>query len=379
MDELRQDPWVNFEEIERPLRIEPKILGNPDPSQISQFIVGITNNKDAIIYTLHTHVETRGSLNPAANIPASSTPSRQSAVGRRASMLIRHPEGGPSQQRGGGGGGEEDDVSPLPIDLSGAFAAKSGHRSSVSDSNAPIRRRSTISSASDASATLGVNLGSLPLTLAPISHTPSPIPDNTKDNNDVLINAPKPRMRSMSVGQRPHSIALSSDMDVKKVLAPINPTAERDTKLMRRMSMVGPSIPPIDPTEIQHQEPGGHKPGSFTLNRRASMVVPAVSRPTDLSGTAVPAPGVLMRTPSSIVDDLDPFSTDDFAFDLEPTKEEIEDWHGFHRPAKEVRTVRFSFSSNTTSSLQPALIFQEIHRVLVDLQGESDGGVYIST
>lgn len=47
---------------------------------------------------------------------------------------------------------------------------------------------------------------------------------------------------------------------------------------------------------------------------------------------------------------------------------QISEYHRLHRPAKEVRTARFNLSNKTVSSEPPSQIFQEIHRVLLDLQ-----------
>ncbi|KAI8593282.1 KA1 domain/Ssp2 C-terminal domain-containing protein [Geranomyces variabilis] len=43
-----------------------------------------------------------------------------------------------------------------------------------------------------------------------------------------------------------------------------------------------------------------------------------------------------------------------------------------HRPAKVVRTVRFAFHASNTSTLSPSNIFQEVHRVLVDIARSHD-------
>ncbi|KAJ3341274.1 MAP microtubule affinity-regulating kinase 1 [Gonapodya sp. JEL0774] len=51
----------------------------------------------------------------------------------------------------------------------------------------------------------------------------------------------------------------------------------------------------------------------------------------------------------------------------EPTKKEIEEWHMFHKPPKTIRSIRYAFSSNTTSSMPPQAVFQEVHRVLLVL------------
>lgn len=50
------------------------------------------------------------------------------------------------------------------------------------------------------------------------------------------------------------------------------------------------------------------------------------------------------------------------------TMEMINNWHQIHKPAKTVRTMRYSFNKSTTSSLyEPARIFQDVHKVLLDI------------
>ncbi|KAI9343230.1 hypothetical protein BDR26DRAFT_801460 [Obelidium mucronatum] len=52
---------------------------------------------------------------------------------------------------------------------------------------------------------------------------------------------------------------------------------------------------------------------------------------------------------------------------------EIEKWHEFNKPPKEIRTARYSFNPKTTSTLSPSYIFQDVHRVLVSMQKLIDG------
>jgi hypothetical protein len=48
--------------------------------------------------------------------------------------------------------------------------------------------------------------------------------------------------------------------------------------------------------------------------------------------------------------------------------EEIAEWHEFHRPPKEIRAVKFNFRKGTSSALlDPASMFQEVHKVLASL------------
>lgn len=53
------------------------------------------------------------------------------------------------------------------------------------------------------------------------------------------------------------------------------------------------------------------------------------------------------------------------------TMDNMEAWHLIHRPAKTIRTMRYSFQKGTTSNFDPARIFQDIHRALTDLADDN--------
>lgn len=55
---------------------------------------------------------------------------------------------------------------------------------------------------------------------------------------------------------------------------------------------------------------------------------------------------------------------------IQPSQQKIQEWHLIHKPPKQIRSVRFSFNSSTTSELAPSTIFQDVHRVLILLQGK---------
>ncbi|KAJ3205290.1 Map microtubule affinity-regulating kinase [Dinochytrium kinnereticum] len=56
MEGLRSDPWVNFEEMELPTRIYPKVMGPPDPSQMGQLIKSITRDSSIVVFTIRQHM-----------------------------------------------------------------------------------------------------------------------------------------------------------------------------------------------------------------------------------------------------------------------------------------------------------------------------------
>lgn len=278
MDDLRADPWVNQDENEPPIRVMPKVAGSDDVSQISQFIAGITKERNAIVYTLHKHGDDRNSQTSASPSPIKSKLTR-----KQSTRIIQAPITTISSTESGGA---EDEVAPL-----GA------------------RRPSVLAKGGPGGSFRGR------------------------------------RTSSASPGSR---VKVSSSSDYAS-------PADRPTQVMRRMSSVGPAPAPIESPDVTSAPAGNHRRASTIGNTIISK--PAVPAPDQVGAT-------LVKSPSQIVDDPDPFEGDEENI----TAEELEDWHSFHRPPKEVRTVRFSFSSNTTSLLSPAIIFRELHRVLLATQ-----------
>jgi serine/threonine protein kinase len=284
MDDLRNDKWVIHEEAGPPERILPKLTGNSDVSQISQFIDGITKDKNSIVYSLHKHSDSRSPQAPGASVPIVSPMAKFTRK-----MSIRR-------------------ASPTKEDESGD-----------SDYVAPLG---------------GLSLG--------IGGT-----GGRRKSNATVSGSPAD---SVSLRRRGSSASPST----ARAMATANFPADRPTQVMRRMSSVGPAALP--PPVVDSPKVGGA--------RRASAIGNTIK---DKSVVAASNGAKLVKSISQIVDDIDPF-LDENEDDEDITVEELQDWHTFHRPASEIRTVRFSFSPRTTSPLAPAIIFRELHRVLLFTQ-----------
>ncbi|KAJ3393498.1 hypothetical protein HDU92_007694 [Lobulomyces angularis] len=128
----------------------------------------------------------------------------------------------------------------------------------------------------------------------------------------------------------------------------VGTTIERPVDVSRRMSMftIEKNVPDVKITQIENRK---------SLSK--------------LGNNKVGDSNKLIKSPSAIIDDKDPFLIENEKL-FEPTTEEIFDWHKFHTLPKEVRTVRFSFNTATTSSFEPANIFRELHRALIKLKLE---------
>nr|KAJ3417848.1 Serine/threonine-protein kinase par-1 [Polyrhizophydium stewartii] len=60
MEGIRSHPWVNYEYIERPLRIAPKVTGVVDTATLSQVISSIYYDKTYVVYVFRRHDKLKG-------------------------------------------------------------------------------------------------------------------------------------------------------------------------------------------------------------------------------------------------------------------------------------------------------------------------------
>ncbi|KAJ3079343.1 Serine/threonine-protein kinase par-1 [Quaeritorhiza haematococci] len=374
MDGLRNDPWVNFEETEPPLRVPPIIVGD-DPSQIAQVINGIHTDKNFIVYSFRQHNQDKqgfeiGSQDMTKKLSLKRNASKRISIAAPLSVDI------PAQSTE-----ESDKISPLPAQSSSPLSPPkqkamrrlslgdrsaspralvmnqgtpavsatptNSHQSVSVDKGPPRRRRNTISDASGIEALrtklASTNNGTPTPTLAP-QNAPANAPGN----------APAGRQRRASIS--------------------VTPTAVRDTAVLRRMSMVGSARLDVHspPTKSQNIP----IPGSL----RNSTLIPSDSSSNDplqlFKSQNKPSTDVLSDatslTSGGSAEDPDPMVLEGLndCAEVEPSEKEIEDWHLMHKPAKEIRTVRFSFNASTTSSQPPNIIFREIHEALTLIKTE---------
>ncbi|KAJ3161812.1 Map microtubule affinity-regulating kinase [Geranomyces michiganensis] len=330
MAELREDPWVNFEEIERPIQIIPKVMGSWDASQIGQFITGITYDQTFVIYTFRRHLRdgnTVSGVNAATVTHNSPAQKREiQSVKRRKSLTVAaastpskgSPRGSANLLAPMSEDGDGDQVAPLPP-ASPLFKPQP----------APVAARGRRMSLDSASPSKPFAMPGKP---SPLSAIPAVAPAPVDTNRRRSVSAtpeqtpgnPKQQPRQRSVGP-----------------------SSRESSIMRRMSMVSPTSGLGTPNS-------GNRRMSNALDDPDSMMVPD----TD----AV--------SPNLFPDDYD--DEEDDATAVQPSQKEIESWHMIHRPAKVIRTVRFAFHSSNTSTLSPSNIFQEVHRVLVDIARSHD-------
>ncbi|KAJ3318947.1 hypothetical protein HDV06_006936 [Boothiomyces sp. JEL0866] len=57
---------------------------------------------------------------------------------------------------------------------------------------------------------------------------------------------------------------------------------------------------------------------------------------------------------------------------FEVNTNEINSWHGIHKPPKFIRTMKFNFKKGLYSSLDPPTMFKDLHRALVEIKQTTD-------
>jgi hypothetical protein len=72
----------------------------------------------------------------------------------------------------------------------------------------------------------------------------------------------------------------------------------------------------------------------------------------------------MMSTNSRWTDHDDTYQTGSSNETTEATPREIQEWHELHRAPKVIRSMRFSFNTATSSTMEPGEIFKRLHRTL---------------
>ncbi|KAJ3410443.1 Map microtubule affinity-regulating kinase [Chytridiales sp. JEL 0842] len=450
MDGLRNDPWMNFEEIERPLRIIPKVTGsNPTASQVSQFIQSITSDSSCVVYTIRQHMRDGASVSGAS--PDKNKTLQRAVVARRKSISVTSSleGGGPNMfaskrpgfqapsgipEAGGKAGDVEDNLSPLPLKPSGSTFGVQGNlskpqhrrRMSMQESRGPRNilkpsgstespngfmgpSQNPTGSSTLSNATSGSGSMLSPNQSSPLSPEPSHnfrarrntiqlafqkftggVSNNSTENfggrssetsySGVTSTDASSHMvgasRSNCASPIPGGVGSSGLSQMRQRRASISSSiggGDRESSLMRRMSMVSPvDLGPLGSPSLQIKTNG-------TVVSPAGVQIATTPSPTDSKfGKSPLSESVKLGSPSSKSpsitmsvdeDDEEEEQQDgESPLNITPSKKEIEDWHLMHRPPKEIRSARYSFNTHTTSSLSPSAIFQEVHRVLLMLK-----------
>ncbi|KAJ3065468.1 MAP/microtubule affinity-regulating kinase 3 [Podochytrium sp. JEL0797] len=362
MEALRADPWVNFEEVERPLRIVPKVTGIASAAQITQFISSIHKTPDYTLYTIRQHTRDGTSTEGAGEQNNKSIQARRKSLsaqpmvtqvnnlagrskvgGRRfsnAGTVISMTEDGappvPSLLNK-----NEDSVSPLPSTSTGRINRDPKRFMvppplpakifSPNPADIPGAVNTESQSSVEAPATTTTKTRRASMNVEFFQRGRKQTPKSVIEDSPSASRSSTPEGATMSSlpGRRKSSFKPPSSV----------PEEDRELHIMRRMSMVSPDMSPSKPALLSDSQSGKSASASST-----SFWSPMQSGFSPTGTTA------------NIISD-----------------QELEKWHEFNKPPKEIRNARYSFNPKLTSTLSPSYIFQDVHRVLVSMQKIIDG------
>ncbi|KAJ3261485.1 MAP/microtubule affinity-regulating kinase 3 [Boothiomyces macroporosus] len=136
-----------------------------------------------------------------------------------------------------------------------------------------------------------------------------------------------------------------------------------NTNTLPRVSSAGPGILLLT---VNHEGATDLKRSRTTsaYERHSHKVLPT---PTRKSAEINHEASKLSRE-ASIVSRMSKVSLSSIANDF--TAQEISDWHLIHKPPPKIRTMKFQFRKGLISSSDPPTMFQDLHRVLVEIKNQ---------
>ncbi|KAJ1550434.1 Protein kinase, partial [Nowakowskiella sp. JEL0078] len=385
MDIIRQDPWVNFEEIELPFRITPKIVGNVEPSQIGQFISSIHHDQEFIIYTFQSNLMDADRI---ANL-------KKQALKKKSKTNADTPRisaDEPTHFRASTIQVYTDFAQPR-ASITQKFSRRMSVQSSTRSTSISTTQNMSISTTNQGG-NLTINSGTRAKRRNTVTSgtndflTPKITIDIIDSNSSVQLSDENVYSKSTVRNSYSKSLSPTSLTSTTTILgstpsqrrgrqlvedgiglaqAANQKSNNRDFNVLRRMSQVGPSIESgltIVNDSVKHSRRGSFNTAVSPLQ---SSFLPVGAVNQTISGSMLRCKRMISVS-SSGPEDLDYMqdvdSTDEMKEmdESEITTKEIEAWHLLHKPPKQIRTVRFTFTSNTTSSAAPFLLFQEVHR-----------------
>lgn len=332
IEDLREDNWVNLGEKGPPLQVKPFLNSNETKPLIKR-IVGVQVSPTGTSYTLHQ-------VNDPRKLDASKT-SRLTPVPRK-------------------------NMSPLEsCDQLGAISPISKARTaSQNTADAPGE---IINDANDYSGGLVLRKAIAKQTLRGRT-----VSSSVQTTNSKTVVSFRPRASSAGVARTQNILnRMSSQAFVSRLKTNSSAASLKISKQKENVSSNGSSGAPCPPySQLDtNKRTKVFKSASFALDKHGNQK----------NNTNEPSPTNPVRNSignkSLGPDSLDPFSLQDEEEQCNPTVEEIESWHLFHRPAKKIRILKFAFNPATISSLSAPVIFQEMYKSLVHLQQEKYHGL----
>ncbi|KAJ3363263.1 Protein kinase [Allomyces javanicus] len=378
MAELLEHPWVNFEEPERPLRIPP--LYDTLRDQGMDQILSINMDGQKTIFSFARY---------QADILSRVVSTNSMVTSRRNSLAA------------------DDDPTANGTGSLARRMSFSGRRSSIARSVSPTSPTAPGATASVAGRDQAQRRQSYAFSPAPLPTALVPIRETGTTDKPVhhmtTARTPSPTNAAAIPGARSVDFRRGRRMSYQDPAAATNPGSRQPSvepmgtlphsraqsagpaRMLDPFAVGGAALPGVDSGEAPM--PASQAP---TPARRLSIVpigdcilynLPSTGAfvTTAEGGTSPAPPSPVPRpvtptptTPStSGLPMVPPSPTTPVAAGAplqEPSERAIAEFHQMHRPAKSIRSMRFSLTNTNTSSQPPSTIFQELHRGLLLLQ-----------
>ncbi|KAJ3257982.1 hypothetical protein HK103_004116 [Boothiomyces macroporosus] len=346
MEELRNDPWVTSEGKLPPVpRILPKFSGTDDWS-LTKNVFGIHNTEDSnfIVYNFHP-------------IPNSSLASDMVKIDRRKSVSVVRRKTisvkgqQPNMDEIMAAGCQKAVGSPLAKE---PFHLEDCKKSSFSETKRPSFSETKTPSANESIEPAALDEES--------NKQKSPESKNIAQPNENTIEFPVSNQKSgESKDGSPKSIPRTP---LRKRAQTISPSQLAPTI---RVELTEP--PSLDKRESIKRSNSmlekKSKENHLGIDKRSFIGERnSVSEDRTVSpGNATPTRHSLVAHRMSTVSPVPIVAGKQE--DEEPSLEEITKWHEIHKPPSKIRTIKFGFRPNSTSSMEPANMFQDLHKALL--------------
>ncbi|KAJ3374207.1 Protein kinase [Allomyces arbusculus] len=380
MAELLEHPWVNFEEPERPLRIPPLYDTLRDQGMDQILSINMDGHKTIFSFARYQ-----------ADILSRVVSTNPMATASRRNSLAA-----------------DDDPTSNGTGSLARRMSFSGRRSSIARSVTPTSPTAPGATAAVAGRDQAQRRQSYAFAPTPVPTALVPIRETAVDkpvHHLTTARTPSPTNAAAIPGARSVDFRRGRRMSYQDPAAATNPGTRQPSvepmgtlphsraqsagpaRLLDPFAVGGAALPGVDPGEVPMPASQAPTParrlsivpigdsilynlpstGTFVTvaEMGTSSVAPPspVPRPVTLTPTTPSTVGLPMAPPSPTT----PAATGGAPLQ-EPSERAIAEFHQMHRPAKSIRSMRFSLTNTNTSSQPPSTIFQELHRGLLLLQ-----------
>ncbi|KAI8899923.1 kinase-like domain-containing protein [Globomyces pollinis-pini] len=369
MDGLRNHPWTNFDGLSPPDRILPRLTGIVDEKKLGQMINSINYDQQFTVYQFHKFKGAKGQIEIPKKIDPS-TKKNIAVVSRKGislkqdgldsnslSLTTSIPESG------------DDDTNAAPIQRKNSISlprsmSKRSGRARSATVTAPRATTQVISFTASAEQT------------KPVCEEPVVIVPNSEEFPKGEV---KPSVGLLSVVKPTQAQVRRHRSFTESRKSPSSTISQRGTEKSNNLSFDLASSPENtnDATHANNLSPTkstDRRPSFFQqrppVEKRPSVLFPKeedYDSPDNAFITRLSTVGPTAHIPTSPTNAVTTPQADDISIEV------ITKFHETHRPPKAIRSMKFALRPGITSSiLDPATMFQDIHKALISLASESE-------